>query len=102
MHVALLQQDEVLTELKCTAEQKEKIAELIKAALDEQRAAFQAMIGRGGVAAVAAAPAVPPPGGVAVGGAAGGGGGIAVAGGPGMAARFTGPGSVKYDYEKLA
>jgi Spy/CpxP family protein refolding chaperone len=86
INVGLLQQDEVLTELKCTPDQRQAIADLIKTALDEQRAAFQAAMQRGGRGG-----ALPPPGGVVVGGAVGGG-----------SIRVGGPGPVKYDYEKLA
>ena len=101
INVALLHQDEVITELKCTAEQKEKIAELIKAAHDEQRAAFRAAMQRGGRGRGAGTPApLPPPGWSAAG--RGGGGEGRRSGGVGGAGRFMGPGPVKYDYEKLA
>jgi RNA polymerase sigma factor (sigma-70 family) len=94
INVALLQQDEVQTELKLNPDQRQTVADLIRAALDEQRAAFQAAMGRGGVAAAPALPAVPLPPGAAAGGGAAGGGGVRFAG--------VGPmGPVKYDYEKL-
>jgi len=40
----LLEQDEVLADLKCTPEQRQAIAEVMKAARDELREAFQKMI----------------------------------------------------------
>jgi RNA polymerase sigma factor (sigma-70 family) len=62
----LLEQDEVLNDMKCSPEQRQAMAEILKAARDEQREALQRML-RARVPAAGPAP----PGGVAVVGGAG-------------------------------
>src|SRR5262245_10935253 len=44
INVGLLEQDEVLTDLKCTPDQRQAIAELIKAAQDEYREALKGAV----------------------------------------------------------
>ncbi|HJZ90804.1 MAG TPA: hypothetical protein VKE40_08005, partial [Gemmataceae bacterium] len=61
INVALLEQDEVLTDLKCTPDQRQAIADVIKAARDEYREAVQGAMRKVAGPGGAAVRMTPPP-----------------------------------------